>query len=155
MTNKLIISEVQGKVREEGTLTANATAKPERIHVIRVPSLSNPELNYKVNLSDRSCECKRYQFSGTCIKHIVLGHALARVRARTFYTTAMREWVEEQVFEMCQRIFAPVSNHEDEAQSADLLNEVRGFRYKTPAMEQAALNRLHKIQDMRDGGAAS
>lgn len=147
MTEAII---AQGKDREEGTLTATL----ERTHKIRVPSLTNPELNYLVDLGQRSCECKRYQFTGTCTKHIVLGHALARVRTRTFYTTPMREWVEEQVVEMCRRVFAPVAKHEDTAENADLLNEVRVFRYKTPAMEQAAKNRLHKVQDMREGRAA-
>lgn len=126
-------------------------AVSENKETIRVPSFSNPELSYKVNLQQRSCECKRYEITGTCIKHIVLGQALARVRMRKFNTSSFREMVEGQVFEMCQRIFAGVSRRDALSESADLLDEVQVFRYKTPAMVEAARRRHQKVIAIHEG----
>ena len=114
---------------------------------IKVPSFTDPNRSYSVDLAVASCECPRYVHRGNCVKHVVLAEAIVKSRSRKYRFE--REVSERVVIELCKRIFSP--KRESASEAFDLYCEVVGSRYSTARMRTAALRRHRRAYAVEMG----
>lgn len=113
-----------------------------------IPSFSTPGKFYKVHPDSGYCSCKRHQYTGSCVKHIVLAEAVQNARSLKSGSFV----AEENVIELCQRIFAPLTN--DAIASYNLFLETVAYKHSTEAMLREVLRRHGRVLALVERSAA-
>ncbi len=116
-----------------------------------VPSYTDVGVTYKTHPDSGYCSCKRFEFTGLCIKHVVLAEAVQEARGLRFGSGI----AEENVVELCRRIFAPLDNKEHPIDSYTLFLEAMGSRYATDLMVREAMRRHGRILAINESRRAA
>ena len=129
----------EGKDRKEGEGVVTETAPM----VFEVPSFSEEGKTYAVDLGALSCSCPRFEVRGDCAKHVSLAQAIRRARARRCHSRS----VEEELFRLCRRLYAPkrVLRRETAAGALAFACEVEAYPHSTSTMRAKARSRHARL----------
>jgi hypothetical protein len=105
--------------------------------VVSVPSFTHEGVEYRVDVATGRCECKRYEHTGRCVKHVLTADALLRERSRKHPSKV----AEEEIVRLCKAVFSPVKRGETPADAYRLFLAVRAYPHSSPGMVAAASRR--------------
>lgn len=118
---------------------------------ITINSFTKPGVSYSVDLEEQSCSCPRYEWTGSCEKHLVLAQAIRRLRDRR---TGSTEHDEEMLYDFTRRIFSKITTKDSPEEAYKLFYAIQGYRYKTKALVEAARRRHVRVLEMTGSRAA-
>lgn len=123
-------------------VTARTKDGKEEPATVIVPSFTEPGKTYEVTLSPHvTCQCKRFQFTGGCLKHVATAESL--ILARREHVAMYRRLAEARVLRLARAVYAPLSGSPIE--SYELALEVAGYRHAGERLRIAAWKRHHRV----------
>jgi hypothetical protein len=117
---------------------------------LSIPSFTDPEKTYKVHPATGFCQCKRYQWSGFCEKHVQTARALVKARELRFGSRI----AERKILDLARRVYAPVKRGEHPIVSYELFLEVAGYKHAPESFVKAALKRHGRVLYLDERRAA-
>lgn len=126
-----------------------ATPSIQETKTVVVPSFTDENVTYVTDPESCACTCKRYRYTGTCIKHVVYAEAAVRLSKRTSFLPG---WDLARLYEVCQKLFSPISDEETIRDSYDLAIEVGYSMFSTQRMRVLAMRRHQRVLAMSGHG---